>query len=71
MSKYPEYIMKALRQRMGLDEDDTSKDESIMKMSKSRVIDEVCNWEGLINYGSVIRGWIEDVYEINLNKVSK
>lgn len=64
---YPEYIMKKLRQRRNLEEDDNSQDENILKMSKQRVLDEVCNWEGLINYGRSIRGWIEDIYGVTLD----
>jgi hypothetical protein len=66
MGKYPEYIMESLRQRRGLDEDDTSQDERISIMSKQRVLEEVCNWEGLINYGGTIRGWVESIYGIKL-----
>jgi hypothetical protein len=65
--KYPEYIMSDLRQRRRLEGNDTSKDELIMNMNKDRVLDEVCNWNGLINYGSTIRNWVEDIYGIKLN----
>jgi len=68
---YPEYIMCDLRQRRGLEEDDTSEDQSIMSMNKNRILDEVCNWNGLINYGSSIRGWIREIYGIDLDNISE
>lgn len=48
MRKYNDDIMEAVRQRMGLDEDDTSKDDKIMKMDKEEVFKEYCQWNGLL-----------------------
>ena len=62
MGGYPEYIMEYLRQRRGLDESETSADADIMSMSPDEAFDEVCNWNGLIGYGSSIRDWISDIY---------
>lgn len=59
---YPEYILKMLRQRRGLDANDKSRDDVLNSMSMDKAFDEVCNWNGLINYGGVIRGWIMDIY---------
>ena len=69
MKKYPEYIMVKLRQRLGLEPKDTSEDEMIMKWNKNKVFNEVCSWEGLINYGSTIQGWMEDIYNIDFNEL--
>ena len=44
MRKYNDDIMEAVRQRMGLDENDTSKDDKIMKMDKEEVFKEYCQW---------------------------
>ena len=63
---YPEHILKKLRQRWGLDEDDKSKDDVFNNYSPNEVLDEVCMWEGLIGYGPCIRGWIESIYGIDL-----
>jgi len=65
-NKYPEYIMKKLRQRRGLEEDDVKEDQDINTLSPSEAFDEVCNWEGLINYGSTIKGWINDIYGVRI-----
>lgn len=63
---YPEYILEYLRQREGLDEDDTSMDEEFNEMDKDEVLDEALNWLGLIGYGDTIRGLVEDIYDIVL-----
>lgn len=63
---YPDYIMTCVRQNLGLEARDTSLDEKIMKMTKSEVFDRVCEWGGLIHYGSTIEQWIEDIYNIEL-----
>ena len=64
---YPEYILKKSRQRDGLDEDDRSRDDIFNSYSHSEAFDQVCNWEGLINYGSTIRGWVEGIYSVKLS----
>ncbi len=69
MEKYNNDIMEAVRQRMGLEEDDTSKDDVIMKMDKEDVFREYCQWNGLLGswYSellSTIRN-INSVYKLN------
>lgn len=64
---YPEYILKKLRQRDGLDEDDRSRDDIFNGYSHNETFDQVCNWEGLINYGGTIRGWVEEIYGVKLS----
>lgn len=65
-NKFPEYIMKYLRQRRGLEEDDCSEDNEINSYSSDEALEEVCNWEGLIGYASTIKRWIEDIYGVVL-----
>lgn len=48
MKKYNDEIMKAIRQRMGLNENDTSSDEEIMKLDKYDVFRQYCLWNGLM-----------------------
>lgn len=64
--KYPEYIMSYVRQNMGLDSDDKSKDELINSMDKKDVFNRVLNWNGIIGYAGQIKGWIEEIYGIEL-----
>lgn len=63
-NKYPDEIMEYVRQSLGLDEDDESKDYEINEMSANEVFNYVCNWNGLIGYADLIKSWIEDIYEI-------
>lgn len=70
MEKYNNDIMEAVRQRMGMEEDDTSKDDIIMKMDKEDVFREYCQWNGLLGswYSellTVIRN-IDSVYKPNM-----
>lgn len=69
MEKYPEYIMRKLRQRIDLEPTDTSEDDEIMKYSKNQAFNEVCSWEGFVNWGSAIQGWIEDIYDIDFSEL--
>lgn len=61
-TKYPAYIMKRLRQNLGLEPDDTSGDKEIDIMSPGEVVDRVLEWEGIIGYSSLITDLIFDVY---------
>ena len=61
-TKYPTYIMKRLRQNLGLEPDDTSGDKEIDIMSPGEVVDRVLEWEGIIGYSSLITDLIFDVY---------
>ena len=65
-TRYPEYIMQKLRQRRDLEPEDKSEDEDINAMSPNEALDEVCMWEGLIDYGSTIREWVSDIYNVEL-----
>ena len=64
---YPEYIMRYVRQNLDLEPDDTSKDSIINKMSHDDILSRVCEWNGLINYGSTIRNWIQSIYHVSLS----
>lgn len=65
---YPENILRLVRQNLDLDPKDSSMDEEINNMSRNEVLDRVCEWEGLIGYGSVIREWIKDIYGVDLDR---
>ena len=60
--KYPEYIMKKVRQRIGVEPNDNSKDEEIEIMSPGEIIDAVLEWEGIIGYTEFIVDLVFDVY---------
>lgn len=65
-STYPIYIMKMLRQRLGVGEDDTSRDVEVNLMTKNQAFNNVLEWEGIIGYEYKIRDWIRDIYGIEL-----
>lgn len=69
--KYSENIMRKVRGNLNLELDDTSRDGEIEVMSKREVFSRVCDWEGLINYGSTIKSWIKQIYGIDLNKMDE
>lgn len=65
--KYNDSIMEAVRQRMGLEEDDDSQDEKIMSMDKYKVFREYCLWYGLSgNWYSDLLDTVENIYGIEL-----
>lgn len=66
MEKYPEDIMKNVRQNLGLEPDDTSKDEKIMSMDKEDVLDHCLTWEGICGYGSLILSMVNGIYGTDL-----
>ena len=67
MNKYNDTVMKAIRERMGLDENDTSCDEEIMKMNKYDVFREYCLRNGLLgNWHSILLRVVENIYGLDL-----
>lgn len=69
--KYPENIMRMVRGNLDLELDDKSRDGEIVAMSKQEVLNRVCNWDGLIDYGDTIIKWINQIYGIDLNKMEE
>jgi len=41
-------------------------DLEIFQMDREDILNSVCNWNNLVGYGGLIRGWIEDIYQIKL-----
>lgn len=67
-NKYSEHIMEYVRQNLGLDKYDTSKDNDINEMSKNDIFERVCNWNNLYWYSEYIKSWIKDIYGIDLDE---
>lgn len=64
---YPEYILRCLRQRWGMNPDDTSRDEMFQSMEPKRVFGEVVHWNGLLGgYDRAIIEWIKDIFGVDL-----
>lgn len=64
----PNYMMRDLRQRRGLDEHDTSQDEEILQMSGADFFDEWLAWNGIIGYTAEILDVIFAAYGIDLTE---
>ena len=64
--KYPNHIMAKVRQKLGLEEYDTSKDSQINDMSKGEVFRACLEWEGIIGYEWNIRNWVEEIFGVKL-----
>ena len=60
------YVKQILRQRLGLEPTDTSRDKELEIMSNREIFDECLRWEGIIGYGDHIISMIEDVFDITL-----
>ncbi len=68
---YPEEIMENVREALGLEPDDESRDDEIRGMSKLDILDKVATWEGLIGYGGTIMSWVQDIWNINLDSLEE
>ena len=64
----PNYIMKDLRQRRELDENDTSQDKEILAMSGFEFFDEWLKWNGILGYTRDIIDVIYFAYGIDLTE---
>lgn len=62
---YSNNIMENVRQNLGLEEDDTSRDNEIMAMSPREVFDRFCTWEGLLGYGNILWNVMEELQNKN------
>lgn len=69
--RYPENIIRCMRLREGLDENDTHLDEHFQSMSPSRVFSETLEWNGLLgDWDYTIKGWIKNIYGIDLDSAA-
>lgn len=65
-NKYPDYIIRDVRQCLDVEADDTSMDSLIDEMPKGEVLNKVLEWNGIIGYDTTIKNWIEDIYKVEL-----
>ena len=63
---YPERILKVLRQRNGLDENDTSMGTELKAYSPAEAFSNVLEWEGICGYDHKILSWIFGIWGIYL-----
>lgn len=65
---YPEYILRTLRERQDMSEEDTSRDEEFQQLSPREVLEECLEWEGICGYTSWILDLIKDIYKVKLQE---
>jgi len=64
--KFPPHIMRALRGRLDLAENDTSADAEINQYTAARAFGQLCAWKlGSETWASTVISWLEDCgYEV-------
>lgn len=65
MNKYLDYIVEKVINNLGCSRED------VYEMSPYEVLGSVLNWEGMIGWQSQIKSWIEDIYNVDLDKASR
>ena len=68
--RYPS-VIEAVRQNMGLEKDDESRDEEILQMSRDEVFRRFMTWNGIIGYEGTIKEAIEEIYKVELGEVDE
>ena len=68
--RYPS-VIEAVRQNMGLEKDDESRDEEILQMSRDEVFRRFMTWNGIIGYEGTIKEAIEEIYKGELGEVDE
>ena len=66
MARYSSQVMERVRQRLGLEEGDKSRDAEIEAMSQYYVLDHCLCWEGIIGYTQTIIDMVGDVYFLHI-----
>lgn len=64
-TKYPDYIVEAVRQNLGLDYSDDSKDDEINQMNPDEVLESYWAWNGIIGYADQMKESVADIYGID------
>ncbi|WP_394875529.1 hypothetical protein [Clostridium neonatale] len=64
--KYNNKIMGDVREHIGLERTDISRDLEIYQMDRKDVLNAVCIKNGLKVHGDIIIDWIENIYQIKL-----
>ena len=69
MNKYNDKIMKAVRQSLGLDKDDESTDEEIMRMNRKQVFELYCQWNGVLgSWYNTLLEVVKNIYDVELKE---
>ncbi len=64
---YSTLVMDKVRQGLGLEPGDTSRDEEINRFSHEAIFRHCLQWEGIIGYEFAILDWVRDIYGVELS----
>lgn len=67
-AKYPEYILKCVRQRHDLEANNTSQDKAFQSWSKYQILNDYLIWNGILGYTDTFISLFEDIYGIELKE---
>lgn len=70
VSSYDQAVMETLRQNLGLNKNDTERDEDIMAMKKNHVMDRYSKMHGYKLSGEEYRVLINQIYGVNLDGIA-
>jgi hypothetical protein len=60
-------IIDDVRENLGLERGDTSKDDKIDSMSQNEIFSRWCEWNGFINYSGIFRTVISSIYGVDID----
>lgn len=63
---YSDFVIKAVRQHLGLNEHDSSRDDEINRMSKHELLNHCLEWEGIYGFTNYVLKYIDSIYETSL-----
>lgn len=69
-NRYPENIMKIVRESCGLEENNRLHDAHLQQLSANEVFERVLNYEGLIHCAGRIKSLVRDIYKVDLDAAS-
>lgn len=64
--KIGNYIIRDVRENLGIGPDDTSKDDEIDIMSLNEIFNRWCEWNGFINLSGEFKRVIGNIYGIDI-----
>lgn len=57
-------ILGNVRENLGIEPDDDSKDERIDRMDNDELFKRWCDWHGLLGWDGSIKGTLRDIYGV-------
>lgn len=61
-------IIRDVREYLGVEPDNTSKDDEIDRMSPNEIFDKWCEWNGYIRLSEIFRRVMGSIYGINIER---